>query len=253
MAPFKNVYDSHEHSKKTLEILYGYDSFLDSLNYIADLGCGSGLDIAWWAKLETRDDPPEPRNYTCFAVDTNTTKIDPGILSQKNVTVINNDIDNGNPALPRKVDLIWCHDVFQYLIDPMNSLKSWNNQMNINGMLILIFPQTTHYAYNRLQVHGANGVFFNHNIVNLIYMLAVNGFDCNDAYFNREENSPWISAAVYKSPIPPMDPKTTTWYRLAELDLLPTSVVESLTRWGYVKQEDIVTKWLDKDFKFLRS
>jgi hypothetical protein len=77
MALFKNAYESHVHSRETLDILYGYDSFLDSLEVITDMGCGRGMDINWWATLETRDDPPEPRNYLCYAVDKDVSNIDP--------------------------------------------------------------------------------------------------------------------------------------------------------------------------------
>ena len=52
MVPFKNAYESHEHSRKTLDLLYGYDSFLDSIESVADFGCGSGLDTHWWATLK---------------------------------------------------------------------------------------------------------------------------------------------------------------------------------------------------------
>ena len=57
------------HSLKVLNQLYEYDSFMDSLKNVADMGCGTGEDINWWATLTTRDDPPEPHNYNCFAVD----------------------------------------------------------------------------------------------------------------------------------------------------------------------------------------
>ena len=53
---FRNPYESHDHSLHTLELIYGYDSFLDSLTRVADIGCGSGFDAQWWATLETRDD-----------------------------------------------------------------------------------------------------------------------------------------------------------------------------------------------------
>ena len=249
MVQFRNAYNSHEHSLKTLNVLYGYDSFLDSLEIIADFGCGHGLDAEWWATLETRDDPPEPRNYKVYAVDTNIQKIDPKIKQLPNVHIFNRDFD-GASILPSKVDFIWCHDAFQYTTNPLETLKNFNNQLNVNGMLLLIFPQSQHYAYNRFQANGYNNVFFNHNIVSLMYMLAVNGFDCRDAYFLKEENSPWLHAAVYKTDIEPMNPKTTTWYQLAELNLLNDSVVECLNRYGYVRQEEIVTAWLDKDFHF---
>jgi len=253
MGLFNTPYESHTHSKNTLDILYGYDTFLDSLAVIADLGCGQGLDTEWWATLTTRDDPPEARNYLVYAVDKNISSINHNIKNLPNVHTFDDNIDGPHFHLPRLLDFVWCHDTFQYITDPIGTLKNWNNLMNVNGMLTLIFPQTQHYAYNRLQVHSYNNVYFNHNIVNLMYMLAVNGFDCNDAYFYKEENSPWLHAAVYKSNIPPMDPSSTTWYNLAEMNLLNDSVIECLTKYGYVKQEEIITNWLDKDFYFSKE
>lgn len=250
MVQFKNAQESHDHSLETLEIIYNYDSFLDSLEFVADFGCGNGFDTNWWATLETRDDPPEPRNYKVYAVDKNLSKFDKDVKNLPNVHTFEDDFDAKSPILPVPVDFIWCHNAFQYVTDPINTLKLWNEQMNVNGMLLLIFPQSMHYAYNRFQAHSYNNCYFNHNIVNLMYMLAVNGFDCKDAYFLKETNDPWLYAAVYKSDIPPMDPKNTNWYNLAELNLLNDSVVECLNRYGYVRQEEILTSWLDKDFYF---
>ena len=48
---FKNAYASHDHSRGILDLIYGYDSFLDSLSIVADFGCGAGLDAEWWATL----------------------------------------------------------------------------------------------------------------------------------------------------------------------------------------------------------
>jgi hypothetical protein len=39
--------------------------------------------------------------------------------------------------LPRKVDLMWCHDSFQYVLNPLATLRHWNSMMNENGMLII--------------------------------------------------------------------------------------------------------------------
>lgn len=250
MVRFKNAIESHEHSREVLDNIYEYDSFLDSLEFVADFGCGSGLDTNWWATLYTRDDPPEPRNYTVYAVDSNPKPFDAETKALPNVHHFDYDIDSPDFILPRPVDFIWCHDTFQYITNPLQTLKVWNTQMNVNGMLMLIFPQTVHYAYNRLNVQGWHGCYYNHNIVNLMYMLAVNGFDCRDAYFLKEENNPWLYAAVYKSDIAPMNPKTTTWYDLAELNLLSDTVVDCLTRFGHVRQEELLTGWLDKDFHF---
>ena len=203
MAPFKNAQESHNHSREVLDILYQYDSFLDSLQVIADFGCGAGLDTQWWANLWTRDDPPEPRNYTCCAVDQNLSRVKKETSNLSNVHMFEDDFET-SAVLPVPADLIWSHDAFQYVINPLQTLKLWNQQMNVNGMLILVFPQAAHYEYNRPQNLSWSGCYYNHNIVNLMYMLAVNGFDCRDAYFKKTENNPWLYAAVYKSDIEPI-------------------------------------------------
>ena len=41
MAHFKNALESHEHSRDVLDMLYQYDTFMDSLKVIADMGCGA--------------------------------------------------------------------------------------------------------------------------------------------------------------------------------------------------------------------
>lgn len=245
MAQFKHALTSHEHSLETLNILYGYDSFLDSLEVIADMGCGNGLDTKWWATLETRDDPPEPRNYIVYAVD-NKNKLDHETKQLSNVVVIDKDFEER--ILPRQIDLMWSHDSFQYVRNPLGTLRNWNSQMNIDGMLIIIFKQNMTYEYNRLVARGYDYNFYNHNLVNLIYMLAVNGFDCNDAYALKKDNDPWLHLAVYKSDIAPMEPSQTSWHDLAEKNLLNPSIVNSFTKHGFVRQEDIVFPWLDKGF-----
>jgi hypothetical protein len=253
MVQFKNAQESYAHSKEVLDILYGYDSFLDSIEFVADFGCGHGLDTQWWATLKTRDDPPEPRNYTVYAVDKDLKTFNKNVANLPNVHTFESNINGVGHFIPRPVDLIWCHNTFQYIINPVETLKSWNEQMNVNGMLILMFPQSTHYAYNRFNAHSYSGCYFNHNMANLIYMLAVNGFDCNDAFFLKKENDPWLYAAVYKSDIPPMNPESTSWYHLAEMNLLNPSIVDCLNRYGYVRQEEIISKWLDKDFNYTRE
>jgi trans-aconitate methyltransferase len=248
---FRNAYDSHDHSRGILDLIYGYDSFLDSLSVVADFGCGIGLDVEWWATLETRDDPPEPRDYLVYALDKEN-KIEPHIAELKNVKFIQADFED-DYILPRKIDLLWSHDSFQYATNPLQTLKRWNQQMNVNGMLVLSLPQNVHYNYNRIYNDSYNYSFYNHNIASLIYMLATNGFDCRDAYFYKNTNDPWLYAAVYKSTVEPLDPKTTSWHTLADLNLINDSAVASLNSNNFVRSEDLITTWLDKDFYRMRE
>jgi trans-aconitate methyltransferase len=252
MALFKNPEQSYLHSQPIRDLLYQYDSFLDSLQVVADYGCGAGLDIEWWATLQTRDDPPEPRNYVCYAVDKNTKQIEPRLHNLDNLKILQADVETESPV-SREIDLLWCRDTFQYLTNPLNTLRMWNENMSVNGMLILSIPQNIHYEHNRLNNIGHNGCYYNYNVVNLMYMLATNGFDCRDAYFYKDINDMWLHAAVYKSDLQPMNPKTTTWHDLIDANLLNQSVAQCVEKYGYVRQEEILTTWLDKDYYRIRE
>jgi len=246
MALFKNSYYSHEHSLEVLNLLYGYDSFLDSLTYIADMGCGNGLDAEWWATLETRDDPPQPRNYIVYAVDQDIKQIDSDIL-KNNPNIIPIEKNFEDRAVSRSVDLIWAHDSFQYAHNPFNCLSSWKSTLVENGMLILSIPQGTYVKNNSLIVEQHSGQYYNYNVLNLIYMLAVCGFDCNDAYFYRRADSPWLYAAVYASNHEQLT-QNATWYDLADRGLINQSLQDSVNKYGHARLEDLVVTWLDKDY-----
>jgi len=244
MALFKNATASHEHSLEVLNLIYGYDSFLDSLNTVADMGCGVGFDSEWWARLETRDDPPIHRNYTVYGVDTNIHQIEQYIIEDNpNFKKIEDDFET--VILPTKADLIWSHDSLQYAKNPLSCLKHWNSQMNPNGMLMLSIPQTTYSFKNRLTIENHSHQYYSFNILNLIYMLAVSGFDCRDAYFYRKSNSPWLYAAVYATNTPL--PEHPTWYDLAEKNLVNDFLIASVEKYGYARLDDLVVHWLDKE------
>jgi SAM-dependent methyltransferase len=247
MGLFRNPEYSHEHSLSILNTLVEYDSFLDNLSVVADMGCGSGLDARWWATLESRDDPPEPRNYVVYAVDRNIKQIDYDTSEYKNLIVLENDFEA--TPIPRKVDLIWSHDSFQYARDPIKCLAGWKRILQENGMLVMAVPQTTYLdeTIGQWVVSNHNYQYHSFNLLNLIYMLAMAGFDCNDAYFFRQPNSPWLFAAVYASQHAPIEPPAS-WYDLAERGLVNESIMNSLNKYGYVRLEDVVVRWLDKNW-----
>lgn len=249
MDNFRDKYESHDHSLRVMELISLYDSFMDSLTVIADMGCGSGLDINWWATAMTRDDPPVPYNYTCYAVDKDFSQLTDDLPD--NVIKIQGNFEE--KLLPRTVDVMWSHDSFQYALNPLQTLKNWNEQMSLNGMLVLVVPQTSNYQYNRHVNRVYDGCFFQYNVCNLMYMLAVNGFDCKDSYMYKAPNDPWVHLAVYKTDIAPMDPATTRWYDLAEKGLLHESLVASINKHGHLRQEDIILPWLDKDWYFVKD
>jgi hypothetical protein len=82
-------------------------------------------------------------------------------------------------------------------------------------------------------------------------MLAVAGWDCKSGFFKKESNSPWLSAVVYKSSHKPMNPKTTSWYELADRKLLPESAEACIQRHGELRQHELIVSWLDKSLAHL--
>lgn len=247
MNIFKSDQDSHNHSLQTLNLIANYDDFLDSIKVIVDMGCGSGADINWWATKTYLSDNqiPMPYNYTCYGVDLDLGSA-PSLYQSENIRWVTEDFDNLNENL--KADLIWSHDSFRFSTNPLQTLRRWNSMLNPDGMLVLIVPQTVNIVYNRPVVTGLSYSYFSYNICNLLYMLAVNGFDCRGGHFYKEANDPWIHCVAYKSPHAPMNPAKTNLYNLQALDLLPQTAQDMINTYGFIKQDQLQTHWLNGQY-----
>lgn len=249
MVTFKNPQESHEHSLKTLLDLYEHDDFMESVGRVADLGCGSdALDLQWWATRTTRDEDPIPLNIHCTGMD-----LVEGIVREArlpNIVYQRGDLETMQPN-QRAYDILWCHDTFQYMIKPLQCLANWREICAKDGMLVLILPQTTNIEFNRQAFDQPSGCYYNHTMVSLIHMLAVTGWDCGAGFFKKIPNDPWLHAIVYNSNRPSSDPRSTTWYNLAEKGLLPESAVASINKYGYLRQHDLVLPWIDKSLSWM--
>ena len=53
----------------TLNMLQEYDEFMESIDTLVDLGCGTGEDTEWWATRTTRADTPKPLDIKCTGID----------------------------------------------------------------------------------------------------------------------------------------------------------------------------------------
>lgn len=237
------------HSLSVLNLIQQYDIFLESLKHIAVMGCGSSQDVEWWATLMNNNDPPEPYNFAVHAVDVDGSKL-AQVPNLKNIHKNNKSFDI-EYLFPVPMDFIYAHDCLQYSTNPLHTLKMWNSYMNTNGMLLLSVLQHTGIENGRQYSRGYSGCYYHYTPISLIYMLAVNGFDCCDAYLLKQFEDPWINLAVYKSDIAPMDPSTTSWFDLADKKLLHPSIVDSLNSNGFIKQEEICMPWLNKELYFI--
>jgi len=234
---------SHNHSLQTLNQLYQYDDFMESIRTVLDLGCGAGQDLAWWATRTTRDESPQPLNIRCTGID-----LAPQLaLTERhnNVFYQSGDFENVIVPPPSGFDVLWCHDAFQYALTPVATLSQWWHVASPGAMLYLAVPTTQRVHRNQLDYYLPSGCYYHHTMVSLIYMLATAGWDCATGFFKQAINDPWIHVLVYKSATEPMNPKTTTWHRLSELQLLPRSAAKSIQAHNYLRQQDLVIPWVD--------
>lgn len=243
------MFSIQSHSRPSLSILNAlreYDDFMESIKTLVDLGCGSGDDLIWWATAATREDVPKPLNIKCTGVD----KLDRLSLTQKYSNIIYQCNDFEKKINPPKelFDVLWCHDAFQYCINPIETLVNWRQIASDGAMLMIAVPQTIQIHRRQLNYFLPSGVYYHHTMISLIYMLSASGWDCNTGFFQQLPNDPWIRAVVYKSNNEPLDPKTTTWYELAETKLLPDSASKSILAYGYPRHQDLILPWIDKSF-----
>jgi len=247
---FKNAEESHAHSLQTLNMLSEHDSFMESINTVVDLGCGSGLDLEWWATRTTRDDVPTPLNIQCTGVDL----VGRLSLTQKysNVRYQQTNFENNISVNKHTLyDVLWCHNAFQYAINPLATLKHWWNIAADGAMLVLIIPQTTNFQQRQSAFSQQSGCYYHHTMVSLIHQLAVSGWDCRSGFFLKKPTDSWLNAIVYKSSVAPLDPKTTTWYDLMDHKLLPESADQCVMKHGELRQAELLVPWVDKSLMHL--
>lgn len=244
---FRNPQESHEHSLQTLNALYEYDDFMLSINTLVDLGCGSGLDLEWWATRTTRDDQPVPLNIQCTGIDL--VESVPAIRGHNNIRYRRGDFESADTFTKKqKYDVLWCYNAFQYCINPIATLSMWNSYATDGAMMVLILPETQSIDKRKLNFYQPDGCYYHHSLVSLIHHLSIAGWDCKNGFFSKRLGDPWLQVIVYKSTHAPMDPKTTRWYDLVERDLLPESAEESVRAHGFLKQQDLILPWIDKSF-----
>lgn len=226
---------------EVLQTLATHIDFIKQLEVIADMGSGSGYYSNLLANLEIDDG--KSLDAVVMAVD-DKIQLD-NRHRAKNVRQIRQDFSN-TTIQENKVDLIWCHNTFQFVHDPWKTLHHWHKILRPSGMLILSVPQTAFIDdLSRWQVYQPAGCYHSWNLVNLVQVLATSGFDCRDGFLRQRRHDPLLWAAVYKSDHQPMDPSSTTWYDLAEKKLLPISAEACVQALGFCRLDTMVVEWLD--------
>ena len=155
-ARFASAADSHSHSLRTLNTLYEFDDFMQNIRHLVDMGCGSGQDLEWWATRTTREHDPTPLNIRCLGIDL------PQTLNiadrHRNITYRSQDFEQDLPPQKHLFDVIWCHDSFQFVVDPFATLARWKRLLTPHGAMVLIVPQSTNLESNRQAYDQIDGV-----------------------------------------------------------------------------------------------
>jgi SAM-dependent methyltransferase len=248
---FRNVEESHQHSLQTLNQLYEYDDFMMSIRTVADLGCGTGEDLVWWATRTIRDERNTKLNIKCQGIDILNRL--PIATQHSNITYQRTDFEGKIQTNGSKFDVLWCHDAFQYAVNPMQTLINWRDISTDGAMLALTVPQTTNILQKDLDFTQQDGCYYHYTIVNLIHMLAMTGWDCKAGFFKKNPTDNWLHAVVYKSNHAPFNFKKTRLYDLVEAKLLPDSADRSVIAKGYLDQKDLVLPWLDKSLSRMNT
>jgi len=242
---FGSEVESHEHSLETLASLSAHYEFKTSIKNVVDIGCGNEyLDLKYWASLTNDEDdgsPGAPLNISCTGIDKLNISSSP---AYPNITTTQCDFNKvTNFGLDKKFDVAWCSDVMQYSHNPLNFLNSLNNIMQDNGMLYLRVPSTVNVVHNKFKNYTKAGYYSTFTLTQLIYLLALNGFDCNDAFFRKLPYTDMIEAITYKVS-EPHDP-SLSWHQLAETGMFNDNINDIITTRNYLTDQGLVTKWID--------
>lgn len=247
---FRNSEESHQHSLQTLNQLYEYDDFMASIQTVADVGCGTGEDLVWWATRTVRNDPHVKLNIKCQGIDILPRL--PIANQYRNITYQRTDFEGNIHTSSGKFDILWCHDAFQYAINPFQTLSNWRDITSTGAMLALTVPQTTNINQKDLDFTQRDGCYYHYTMVSLINMLAMTGWDCKTGFFKKNPNDNWLHAVVYKSEHAPFNLKKTRLYDLVDAKLLPDSADKSILAKGFLDQKDLILPWLDKSLSSMR-
>lgn len=235
---------SQAHSDRLKNQFREFDSFIESIDTLADFGCGQqGHDVDWWCSLTTRDEEPSPLNIRVTGVDIHDHCA--AAHEHKNARYLKHDIEKPFDS-SWKFDLVWCHNTLQYLENPYRALCNWRDTVDDGGALILSVPQNIR-LFGRTRLYDQTShCIHNFTVIQLIHILSLAGWESRGGYYSLDMEEGWITALVYNTNEPVRHPRNTSWYDLAETGLLPHSLELGIEKYGYAREQDLMLEWIDR-------
>lgn len=101
---------------------------------IVDAGCGNGIHARYLAKrlLNTK--------IYALDIDRRLIRLNNQILPSKNIFFIKHDVTKPLAILKNKVDLLYCFDVLEHLMDFEKAINNFNSMIKKGGYLIIHVP-----------------------------------------------------------------------------------------------------------------
>lgn len=235
-----NPANSRLHSQAFLELLQQYPTMMETIDNVIDVGCGEGFASCWWANVDDGDEEkPTPLEIDVTAIDKENSFKEK--YEHENIKFVQSNVFDYEPE--HTFDVVWAHSVLQQTTNPLKFLHKMNNFCNMGGMMCLTMPTTVNTFYGepdyRVYSDAPNSI----TLVDLIHMLVLSGFNCNEGYFVKQPNTNIINALVYKDSDKLYEYGEQTLYEYT--DLLPESCKTQLNRFGYLTNKSLQLYWID--------
>jgi SAM-dependent methyltransferase len=140
-----------------------------------------------------------------------------------------------------QVDAVWSHHCLEHIPNPTGALLQWRRMLSDGGRLFLTVPEIGHTV--------SSGHINNFNLTQLVYLLAVCGFDCSEKSFTRSRSH--LRADVKKSKLydPNKQGTTTSLNELADYGLFPPSATKAIRDRNRFSAHNLHFSWSDKLFR----
>ena len=132
-------------------------------------------------------------------------------------------------------DAIWSHHCLEHISNPIQALIAWRNLLRPGGRLFLTVPE--------VGLTMSSGHLNNFNLPQLIYILAVSGFDCSEKCFSRSRSHLRASVRKAQSYDPQEEGILTSLATLSQKGLFAPSIRHAISTRGRFSARDIHLNW----------
>jgi SAM-dependent methyltransferase len=234
------------HSLRFLSALDDHPEMMESIGTVLDIESGIGLDSEWWATRVDKDqENPKPLEIDVTAC-SRSDEMKQEVKDMDRVNYIRTTKNFWEQFQgEQKFDVLWCHGVLHKYNNFYETLNQMNTLQDKDGLLCITVPRINNVFYGDPDYRVYSDCHTDINIVNLIYGLALAGYDCRDAFFLQEKNSNLVNAIVYKNSDNTYGINEVTPYDLMEMDRLPNSMITQLNKFGYISNKNLLLSWID--------